>query len=262
MKVVFRGGEAEHNVVDLYAGSESLSGIGRAAALVAHYIVTGEVRFRAPYSDGLEYRLSGFEEGSFGAIISAISNLPDNVQAAAAKVRASKLLQRVLERAVGHADYEVLDLGEVIVPPGDIDILTEAATPALKKVHRWIDSNGKSISVTPDGRRGIRFDRESREYLENEDVDVAETVQDVSVGALNVNSRNGRVFFHDIGRTVPFFVPRNATNRTVTTLSQYLTEYAERTGATVNIRFRRVRYPDGRLKRIIISDCYPIAGQA
>ena len=106
------------------------------------------------------------------------------------------------------------------------------------------------------------LNEESREYMETEDVVARVDVQDVSVGALNVNSRNGRVFFHDLGRTVPFYVPRDAEPRTIPILSRYLTQYAEKTGATVNIRFRRVRYADERLKRIIIYDCYSIRDAA
>ena len=87
----------------------------------------------------------------------------------------------------------------------------------------------------------IRLDEETKKYLATEYPDEITSTQDVSVGALNVNSRNGRVFFHDLGRTVPFYVPRDAESRTVPTLSRFLTQYAEKTGATVNINFRRIR---------------------
>lgn len=108
----------------------------------------------------------------------------------------------------------------------------------------------------------MRLTEATKEYLKSEDIDDRSRTQDVSVGALNVNSRNGRVYFHDLGRTVPFYVSREADNRTIPTLSRFLTQYAERTGATVNIQFRRIKYPDGRLKKIIIYDCFAIGDAA
>jgi len=262
MRITFSGGEANEHVLDLYSGAESLSGIGRVAALVTHYVSTGDVRFRAPYSDRLEFRLSSLAAGSLTAIISAASKIPDNILAAAAKLRAATLFERVLKRATGQAPGEAINLNGMIAPAGDIDVLSEAAIPALQRVHRWIDQNGKSIVIVPDQRPPVTFDGETREYLEAEELDANESIQDVSVGALNVNSRTGRVYFHDLGRTVPFVVPKSATGRTIVTLARYLTRYAERAEASVNIRFRRVKFIDGRLKRIIISDCYAIAAAA
>jgi len=260
MKLSFRGGEADAHRLDLYEGSESLAGFGRAAALVAHYVATGEVRFRAPYSNQLQYQIGGTEDGSLKIIIKEVSRLANDAQAATQRLRASRLLDRVLRRATGQAQQIALAVDDLDVPEGTIDALAEASTSGLQRTHRWIDANGKSITVEPDNGQPFRFTAETKEYLETEIVSPAEDVQDVSVGALNVNSRNGRAFFHDLGRTVPFWVPRDATARTIPTLSRYLTQYAERTGATVNIRFRRVTYPDGRLKRLVVSDCYALDG--
>jgi hypothetical protein len=229
---------------------------------VAHYVATGDVRFRAPYSNQLQYQIGGTENGSLKIIVKEISRLANDAQAAAQRLRASKLLDRVLRRATGQAQQIALIADGLDVSEGTVDALAEAATPGLQRAHRWIDTGGKSITFEPESGQPFRFTPETKEYLETEVVGPAEDVQDVSVGALNVNSRNGRAFFHDLGRTVPFWVPRDATDRTIPTLSRYLTQYAEKTGATVNIRFRRITYPDGRLKRLIVSDCYAIEGAA
>jgi hypothetical protein len=258
MKVHFRGGEADDHRIDLYTGAESLSGLGRAANLVAHYVATGEVRFRSPYSNKIQFYITGSEDGSLTIILDEITRIANEARAAASRSKTRKLLRRVINRAIGKAEAGALPTPDGTVSEGDIDALAEAATPGLTRAHRWINTEGKSISLEQEEGRPMTLNQETREYMESEEVSARVDLQDVSVGALNVNSRNGRVFFHDLGRTVPFYVPRDAEARTIPNLSRYLTQYAERTGATVNIRFRRVRYPDERLKRVIIYDCYGI----
>jgi len=260
--IKFAGGEADTHSIDLYEGAESLAGFGRVTALVAHYVATGEVRFRAPYSSQFQFQITGTEQGSLKILVRELSRLADQAQAASQRLRASALLRRVVRRATGNAAQGSLNLPGWEVPEGTVDALSEAATPGLQRAHRWIDREAKSIYLNPDGADPIELNSITKQYLENEEISLQEDVQDVSVGALNVNSRNGRVFFHDLGRTVPFWVPKDATDRTIPTLSRYLTQYAEKTGATVNIRFKRVSFPDGRLKRLIVSDCYSLEGLA
>jgi hypothetical protein len=262
MEIRFNGGEADQHRVDLYSGAESLSGLGRVGNLVGHYVAEGEVRFRSPYSSQIQYYLSGAEDGSLTILVSEVTRIAGEVQRAAAKVRASSLFRRVLERATGQAGEGPLQVQGVEYPSGDIDALAEAASPGLLRAHRWIDQPNKTIRISPEDGAAVTFNSATREYLETEEVSEDDGVLDVSVGALNVNARTGRVFFHGLGRTVPFYVPRNSTARTIPTLSRFLTQYAERTGATVNIRYSEVRYADDRLKRIIIHDAYPIAGLA
>lgn len=260
MEITFDGGEADNHRIDLYNGSESLSGIGRAANLVAHYVATGEVRFRSPYSDRIRFYLSGTEEGSLSILIAEVSRVGSEAQNLIAKARTSKLLQRVMKRATGQAEEAALRADGIEYPAGDIDALAEAATPGLRRAHKWIDSGKKSITVSPDDAPKIKLNSDTKDYLETEEFSEDTDLLDVSVGALNVNARTGRVYFHNMGRTVPFWVPRDAAARTIPTLSRFLTQYAEKTGATVNIHYRRVSFADDRLKRIIIYDAYPIAG--
>ncbi|WP_168727380.1 MULTISPECIES: DUF7946 domain-containing protein [Sphingomonas] len=260
MEIRFNGGEAGDHRVDLYSGAESLSGLGRVGNLVGHYVAEGNVRFRSPYSSQIQYYLSGTKEGSLTVLISEVIRIAGEAQRAAAKIRASALFRRVLLRATGQAAEGSLNVQGVEYTSGDIDALAEAATPGLLRAHRWIDQPNKSIRIAPEDGEDVTFDSNTREYLETEDISEDEEVLDVSVGALNVNARTGRVFFHGLGRTIPFYVPRASAARTIPTLSRFLTQYAERTGATVNIRYSEVRYSDERLKRIIIHDAYPIAG--
>ena len=262
MQVRFNGGEADEHRIELFTGAESLSGIGRVGNLVSHYIATGEVRFRAPYDEAVRFYISGIAEGSLNVAVDQVARLGSDAASAIARTKAARLLRRVVARSIGKAEEGSLELNDGVVPSGTIDALAETSTPAMLRAHRWIDYGTKSIVIDPDGAQAISLNSETREYLETEEVAENKETQDVSVGALNVNSRNGRVYFHDLGRTVPFFVPRDAEDRTIPNMARYLTQYAEKTGATVNIQFRRVRYVDGRLKRVIVYDCYGLEDAA
>jgi aromatic ring-opening dioxygenase LigB subunit len=125
-----------------------------------------------------------------------------------------------------------------------------------------VDHPDQNISIKTGRQLLVDFNQRTKQYLKDEIIEEGESTQDVSVAALNANSKYGRVFFLDLGRTIPFRVDKNAVARTVPNLSRYLTQYVDNTGATVNIRFKKVLHVDGRLKRIIISDCYGIEGIA
>jgi hypothetical protein len=268
VEVIFRGGEADRHQLELYNGSEALAGLGRVGNLVAHYAATREIRFRAPYSNLVEFALVGTDEGSFKVIIDEVSRLAGEAANARVVQLAGSLFRRVIERATGQAENGPLVVGGEQISAADIDVLSEAATPALERAHRWINQGGKTITVDPTGARPVALNENTKDYLDSENVEQRRSDQDVSVSALNVNSRYGRVFFPDLGRTVPFKVPRDAAGRTMTMLSRYLVRYAERerhnnnNPINVHIEFRRVHHIDGRLKRVIIYDCYPIEDAA
>jgi hypothetical protein len=258
--IKFQGAEAEGHRIEAKKGLEALAGFSAATARIAHYVAEGKVRYRQPFSDSVELYLERTEPGSlnfiFGTVVKGARKVGE------ARQTTDRLIRRVIRRATGQAKEGSLTVGDREIPAGDIDALAEAIEPSLRRAHAWTNTRGKSMTVTGDDAKPFVLSKATKDYLDSEIEDDHESVQDVSVGALNVNGRTGGVYFHDLGRTVPFYVPRNAAARTITVLSRYLTQYAEKTGATVNISFRRIRYPDERLKRIIIHDCYAIGDLA
>lgn len=260
MIVKFIGAEADSHRVSAFMGTESLVGVARTAALVAHYISTSEVRFRRPFSEDIEFYLVGTAPGSLSAIFDVVANGVATTQRAA--IATKKLLEHVVRRGSGQTGQADLRVGDFYIPEGDIDALAEATEPSLRRAHSWIDSSNKIIEIGELSSRTVQLTETTKEYLYNEIMEDEPSIQDVTVGALNVNGRTGRVYFRDLGRTVPFKIGRYATGRTIRNLARYLTEYAERSDKTVNIRFFKVLYPDRRLKRIVIEDCFPVAGRA
>ncbi|WP_417319942.1 hypothetical protein [Erythrobacter aureus] len=260
MKIIFSGGEAENNRLDAYEGLKSVEGLIRVARIATHYAATNEVRFRAPYTDVLSMQLIASHPGSFEMVFDNIAQAMDSNSAQRVKAISAALIQRLTRRGTGQASGDALVVDGETIPSGDIDAMAEASEAGLKAAHRWIDSTSKKITLSNSGGN-TELDTSTREYVETE-VDGEETTKDVSVAALNVNSRNGRVYFNDEKRTVPFLVHRDAEARTMPNLSKYLNEYALKTGEKVNIRYRPFEHIDGRTKRIVIYDCYDVADAA
>src|SRR5689334_5452189 len=101
MEIRFNGGEADGHQVELFAGGESLSGIGRVGNLVSHYIATGDVRFRAPYDNTVRFYISGIHQGSLKVVVDQVAKLGSATASAAARIKTAKLLRRVVARSIG-----------------------------------------------------------------------------------------------------------------------------------------------------------------
>ncbi|MBY0285002.1 MAG: hypothetical protein K2W81_13710 [Sphingomonas sp.] len=256
LEIRFSGLEAARNRIEANEGLESLAGLAHAATLVAHFTATGVVRQRQPYADTLRFFFEETRPGSLSALLA----LGGDLAMGAAGNAIYDLLKVVWKRATGTGDDGDVELNGVVYRSGDIDALTEAVAPSLLRGHAWINHHEQQIQIKTGRQILVDFNQGTKEYLKNEITEEGESVQDVSVAALNVNSRHGRVYFFDLGRTIPFRVDKTAELRTISNLSRYLTQYADRTGATVNIRFKKIFYVDGKLKRIIIYDCFGIEG--
>lgn len=251
MEIVFKGSEADSHEIEAYAGVVSLEGIARAATLAAHYAATGQVRFRAPYSSDLEFRIAAPVPGSLEFPLKIVSQM---VEALPKKKLAAALFIALLSRSTGQAidDNVASQISDIAL--GDLDALAEAAEPGMQRAHRWIDRTKKHIIVQSADHGSIKLDLETKEFLESEETDAISS-QDVTVSALNANNKTGRVFFEDLRRTVPFKIGKQASPRTLANLSRFLNRYIEKTNEWVTISFIPFRFADGRLKRIMILDC-------
>jgi hypothetical protein len=256
MRIKFEGAEADENRLEAYEGIKSIEGLIRVARIATHYAATGEVRFRAPYTTLLEAQISQIQNGSFEMLFDYASRIASVVKADEAKTKAEALFTFLVRRGTGQTEDEDLEVEGEIIPSGDIAAMSEAAESALKASHRWLDDDDKKITVV-DGDDSTSLDLETKEYVEEEFIGDEDT-RDVRVAAMNVNSKNGRVYLLDEHRTVPFLVHRDATPRTVTNLSRYIPKYAQKTNETVNILYRPVRHIDERIKRLIIFDCFEV----
>jgi hypothetical protein len=256
LEISFTGLEARQHHIEANEGLESLAGLAHAATLIAHFVATGTVRQRQPYDDRLRFFFEDTRPGSLTVLLA----LGGTIATGAAGSALYEVLKAVWKKATGTGEDGNLEVGDRIYRSGDLDALTEAVTPSLLRGHSWINHHEQQISIKTDHQIIVDFNQRTKEYLKDEIVEEGESTQDVSVAALNVNSKYGRVYFLDLGRTIPFRVDKNANGRTISNLSRYLTQYADNTGATVSILFKKIFHIDGRLKRIVIYDCYGIEG--
>jgi hypothetical protein len=262
--VSFRGLDADRHLLDAYTGSESIAGISRSLALVAHYAATGIVRHRLPFSEDLGFYIEAIEPGSFNWRYALIGVAAPTIGLGLATNGIYDLGKLVLSRATGQETTQIDTQVSRIdaVRGGDIDALVEAVGPALKRGHSGIgDTANQIVIVNGDNNNTlITFDAASKDYI-SQTVDGTIDYQDVSISALNVNDRTGRAYFVDLHRTVPFLIAREAEPKTMSVLSRGLNNYANKNGATINIRFKRLNAIDGRLKRIIIYDATDVSGE-
>lgn len=254
----FSGLEARRHHISANEGLESLAGLAHAATLVAHYVATRKIRQRTPYDNRLQFFFGETRPGSLTAILS----LGGALALGAAGNATYDVLKAAWKRATGTGDDGDLNTDAGPFPAGDLDALAEAITPSLLRGHAWIDHPDQRISIKTGRQILTDLNEVTKQYLKDEIVEEGDSNQDVSIAALNVNSRHGRAFFFDLGRTIPFKVSREAHPRTVANLSRHLTKYAEHSNVRVSIRFKKVLHLDGRLKRIIISDCEPVSDLA
>ena len=125
MRIKFEGGEAEEHRIEAYDGIKSIDGLVRVARIATHYAATGEVRYRAPYSRDLEVHLAVTQAGSFELLFEQISQLGEGTGHAMKKANA--LLNRIIRRGTGQAEFEPLNVDDEVISSGDIEAMVEAA---------------------------------------------------------------------------------------------------------------------------------------
>jgi hypothetical protein len=82
-------------------------------------------------------------------------------------------------------------------------------------------------------------------------------VKSVSVGSFNVNTRYGRVFDFELGRTVAFIIDREASARTMGKLGASLARYSgDREAGRVYIQYHVKSDLEGEPEVYIITDAW------
>lgn len=254
LEITFSGLEAQKNHIEADEGLESLAGMAHAATLVAHFVATGKIRQRTPYDNRLRFFFQDTRPGSLTALLELGGALAIGVAGNAVY----DVLKATWQRAIGIGEEGDLETEAANYRSGDLDALADALSPSLLRGHSWIDHPQQIIKIRT-GRQIIsEFNQLTKRHLKEEIFEDDVNNQDVSVAALNVNARTGRVFFFNLGRTIPFRVPKDANGQTIPNLSIYLTKYAEKNPKRVNIEFQKISRLDGTLKRILIKNCKEI----
>lgn len=254
----FQEGDATRHRVPAYEGTQSLQGVSRGLVLVSHYVSTGAVRHRAPFSGLIKHYLTPLRQGSLDAIISVVVSNPELLAIGVSGSIIGNLLtdavRTVFRRVIGHEAHPNDDSlrNTIEERPGDFEALVDATEPSIRQAHTVIGQGAENIVIVKGQNNVVNFNSDSKRYVESSTLSDIEEEQDVSIGSLNVNSGYGRAYLSDIGKTVPFVISSSAAVGTGAILSYSLNEYASNRPSTVTVKFRRVIAPDGRTKRLQI----------
>lgn len=250
----FTGEEAERNRIPAYEASQSLYGLSRGLVLVTNYLVTNEIRKRAPFTSEVSIFLQPLRRGSWETLFTFefAASIIGGLGAGIVGNLLTDGIKVIWSRAVGKkaipATQELKKIENE--KPGDVDALVDAVEPSLVQAHRAIPHGASQIVVVKGDHNIIKLNSATKEYVEASETSAEFEEQDVSVGSFNVNTRYGRAFFHDLQKTVPFRIADEAEPDTQSVIASSLSRYADRKPSTISIKFRRVTAPDGRTKRI------------
>jgi hypothetical protein len=209
LNVRFRGGEADSHRLDLYDGTHSLFGFARTLLQSTHFFLNGNVTFQAPAAKGVRLYLRPAQKGSFSQVIQLVVDHPETAAfELATGVALWDFTKLMLSRTTGTvaqgSSPMVRSLQNTREP--DLDALSEAITSPLKHAHRFIEEGNrdKSISLEMGSGSAVVLTSRSRDYLFVRSVGSKFEKIVGSVSSYNINTRYGRIFDNELGRTVPF----------------------------------------------------------
>ena len=258
----FTGGQADDHFIPAFEAGQSLHGLARGFVVVGHYLAKGEVRHRYPFNSGIEIYMGPPRRGSFETVFQLVAD--PNVQmfggalgAVALGITAnfaSDFIRHIYRKASGQEEAIQTDpVAEIEdARPGDIDALVDALEPALKLAHTSVGAGAANVIIIGGTGNIVNFNSNTKRYLHAENREDDSTTQDLSVGSFNVNSRGGRVYFHDLGKTVPFSISSNCTPETIPAISHSLNQYALGLPSDISVTFLRTIAGDGSVKKIFI----------
>ena len=222
LTIVFEGSEPEDHDLNFYDGAASLFGFAKTLQLTTHYLKNGKVAFQAPSAKGVRLVMFPSKPGSYIQPIEIILNdrviaLPNSIArqgAATRRVNRAEVIDFtnfMIQRTVGRLSAApqttlVQEYSDTVAP--DLDALSEAIDGPLKEAHRAIATRTiREISLRRRSENFLILNTASYEYLEFTKISPSVSTKYGSVAAYNVNSRRGRFYEQELGRTVPFTPP-------------------------------------------------------
>lgn len=263
-RLKFDGDEADRHRLPAHQGSQSIEGMAWALSLLCNYAASGEIRHRGRLDDRIQLFVTPAQRGSYTTDIIAIATEPQNIflttivgtYAVATLTDAiNGLIKHAYKRVCGLIDSDEKIENQKLerLPSGDIEAVIDAIEPSVKRAHSAINSGADSLTFQRARTPIITMDGATKEFINTNIIVPGITRQTVSIGALNVNSGNGRAYLPETGKTVPFSVVKEPANGTYGVLSQSLNHYARGRDSQIYVDCREVLGVDGRTKKLIIQ---------
>lgn len=263
-RIRYEGGDADFHRLPAHELAQSLEGVSWAFSLIGNYIATGEIRKRGSLDRRVRFYLTPIARGSVAADIVAFISEPQNqyitsiIGAYAVATFTDSfnyLLLRTLRGVAGIFDPETRRENRLLsgLPSGDAEALMDAVEPAMTRAHDVIDDGAEKLKLIRGRTELVEYNKETKQYIKASITAEHEVEGVLSVGAFNANSGNGRVYFPDIGKVVPFSMVREPDPGTSEALATSLARYARGQDSRIIVRYRSVFTVDDRIKKIIIS---------
>lgn len=260
----FEGGLAEGHRLPAYEASQSLYGLSRSIVIATNYLEEGRVRRREFGGRSFQLNIMTQREGSYEIVLELITNpyLLTVLGAIGLKVSSDlvgEFIKSIINRSVGKAAeprIEALE-GDGRLNSGDLQALVDAIEPAMRETHRIIGNGASQIFIINGDKNSITLDRQTKDYV-NTSIEINDlNAKLFSIGSFNANSRYGRAFDFEEGRTIPFQIQHDVDRITIDTILKSISNYTyKRLGdnlqSAIALKYRAVVSIDGKTKKIIV----------
>ncbi len=251
IKSVFKGSDADYGRIDLYDGSESLTGLSRAMTLIARAYATRKAVSRTFQIKGVKL----FREAPrYGSFIDGIRIVIDDDIFPGTNARDFfRLVEWCFNEAVGNV-VDDIDGALNVRMRSAADQLVAAVEEPIKRMHRPITRDeGLTLSIQrTQGAELITYDKYSAMRFQ-EHIATETTPLVGSVTRFNSLSRWGRIYSEEHERTISFLLSRDMSTAQRARVTKSLSQFDKGHSAEIILHSRLVTVAENRLKRLLVE---------
>ena len=261
----FIGDEADAHRLPAYEAVQSLYGISRSLLILTNYLAEGRVRRKDFSPQGFELNIVTQREGSFETLFEIIANpaflqILSNIGVNVGTKFLNDFLRSMFKQTVGQPSEPVIEelVRDGKIKSGDLLALSDAIEPAMRSAHLSIGRGASKIIVITGDNNTVNLDNVTKRYVNESISDPTERIKLFSVSSFNANSRDGRAFDLEEGRSIPFKLQVDADRTTVNAILESMASYARKRTfgdnlpSAVAFKYHSVLSVDQKLKKMIL----------
>lgn len=238
--IEFYGQDADEHLLPAREAVLAMGGITKSFLIATEYLALKKVKQRYPFHASEVY-LAPPEEGSWKIkAVAVMSSMALGVSSSAAW----DFSKYVWGQATGQPTEVTNDIALKAINDahGETEAVVNNVRPHLRAAHDIIGAGANQVIIVGGTGNTVVFDAETKAYVSSDGLDTDIQNKIVSVGALNGNSRFGKIFDHELGHIVTIEVARDVSADTMIVLGDGLGRYlrGDRTPTTY-IRYMTYR---------------------
>lgn len=262
-KLKYTGDAADDHRLPAHDGATSLEGITWSFSLLGNYLATGDIRKRGNLDKRVRFYIAPARTGSFTNEVIAFVTEPQSlfltsilgtVAVGAITTAFTGFVKHAVTKVCGLQDDDHAQFMRVLdrFPSGDLEANFDAIEPAMSRAHNVIGSGAVELNIIKGRTQLLRLDNTTKSYVNSNFENPENTIRVVSVGALNANTGNGRVYDVETNKTIPFTVDKEPRPGTYAVLSSSLDRYIGGLPSNIEITCRETYSHDDRIKKLKI----------